>query len=91
LSQLLSGTNKVVNALGLRTKAFIAGSVQKRQTPQLKPIIGFNKYYIESDCHNDIIQYCFLIQSQVKVGSFIDRVLTIIILRLDKDVRREIL
>jgi hypothetical protein len=26
----LSGTNKVVNALGLRTKAFIAGSVQKR-------------------------------------------------------------
>ncbi len=27
LPQLLSGANKVVNALGLRTKAFIAGLV----------------------------------------------------------------
>jgi hypothetical protein len=30
LSQLLSGANKVVNALGLRTKAFIAGLVLRR-------------------------------------------------------------
>jgi hypothetical protein len=37
LSQLLPGANNVVNALRFRTKAFIAGLVQRRCTPWSKP------------------------------------------------------
>ncbi len=39
LSQLFPGANKVVNALRLRTKAFIAGLVQRRWTPWSKPVL----------------------------------------------------
>ncbi len=45
LSQLLPGANKVVNALRLRTKAFIAGLVQRRWTPWSNPNYGFDNYH----------------------------------------------
>jgi hypothetical protein len=41
----LPGGNKVVNALRLRTKAFIAGLVQRRWTPWSKPKHGFDNYH----------------------------------------------
>ena len=45
LSQLLPGANKVVNALRLRSKAFIAGLIQRRWTPWSKPKHGFDNYH----------------------------------------------
>jgi hypothetical protein len=45
LSQLLPGANKVENALRLRTKAFIAGLIQRRWTPWSKPKHGFDDYH----------------------------------------------
>jgi hypothetical protein len=45
LSQLLPGANKVVNALGLRTKAFFARLVQRRWTPWSNPKHGFDNYH----------------------------------------------
>ena len=51
LSQLLPGANKVVNALRLRTKAFIAGLIQSRWTPWSKPKHGFDNYH-NKDIHN---------------------------------------
>jgi len=41
----LPGANKVVNALRLRTKAFIAGLIQRRWTPWSKPKHGFDNYH----------------------------------------------
>jgi hypothetical protein len=37
--------NKAGNALRLRTKAFIAGLVQRRWTPWSKPKHGFDNYH----------------------------------------------
>jgi hypothetical protein len=41
LSHILSGANKVVNALRLWTRAFIAGLTQIRWTPWSKPMTWF--------------------------------------------------
>jgi hypothetical protein len=49
LSQLLPGANKVVNALGLQTKACMAGLVQRRWTPWSKPKHGFDNYHNKRD------------------------------------------
>jgi hypothetical protein len=48
-SQLLPGADTVVNALGLRTKAFIVGMVQRRWTPWSKPKQGFDNYHKNSN------------------------------------------
>jgi hypothetical protein len=53
LSQLLSRANKVVSALGLGTKVFIAGLIQRRWTTWSKPITWFDNYYIELNSNND--------------------------------------
>ena len=60
LSQLLPGANKVVNALRLRTKAFIAGLIQRRWTPWSKPKHGFDNYH-----NKDSYIISFLIRSQI--------------------------
>jgi hypothetical protein len=49
LSQLLPGVNKVVNALRLPTKAFIAGLNQRGWTPWSKPKHGFDIYHNNSN------------------------------------------
>ena len=63
LSQLLPGANKVVNALRLRTKAFIAGLIQRRWTPWSKPKHGFDNYHNKDNKDSYIIS--FLIRSQI--------------------------
>ena len=50
LSQLLPGANKVENALGLRTKAFIAGLIQRRWTPWSKLIQHTVSRWCSSGC-----------------------------------------
>ena len=50
LSQLLPGANKVVNALRLRTKAFIAGLIQRRWTPWSKLIQHTVSRWCSSGC-----------------------------------------
>jgi hypothetical protein len=60
LSQLLPGANKVVNALRLRTKAFIAGLIQRIWTPWSKPKHGFDNYH-----NKDSYIISFLIHSQI--------------------------
>ena len=60
LSQLLPGANKVENALRLRTKAFMAGLVQRRWTPRSKPKHGLKIITI-----NNNYTILFLIRSQI--------------------------
>jgi hypothetical protein len=45
LSQLLPGANKVVNALRLRTKAFICGAGSEKMDSVVKPKHGFDNYH----------------------------------------------